>query len=313
MSKNNRFLPLILAVALGGAGPADIQAAVQAGAELQDRTLFRRVTDRLSVLYLMAGRAEDAVKLQKETMNMAGKPIPVDLVRSRGEELVTLLDEDFKEEEAAKLRAQFREAGIEIGSPSSSVTATPVKSAVPVAKPVVKASPPAAEPRPGVVRKSAPRAVAEPEPERPPVAVPEPGPIVRARPARTAVAPATPASKPVAKPAPARSTSPARIAKVIEEETVTVEEEAVPPAEPKRAVVKVRRVQTPIAPLPGAPAPAVATAPAKIAKKTYLTVPKSMIVPVKKTAVAQSQPLFPKKAKPVPVVVPEPDQPVKSV
>ncbi|HQG30218.1 MAG TPA: hypothetical protein PLY73_16820, partial [Candidatus Ozemobacteraceae bacterium] len=208
MSKNNRFLPLILAVALGGAGSAGLSAAVQPEAEMQDRTLFRLITDRLSVLYLMSGRADDAVKLQKETMSTAGKPVPVALVRSRGEELVTLLDEDFKEEEAAKFRAKLREAGIEIGSPSPSAPIAAVK-------PVAKASPPAVEPRPDIVRKSAPRAVVEPEPERPPVAVPEPEPALQARPARTAAAPAIP----LPKPAPAGET-------VVEEETVVVKRSA---------------------------------------------------------------------------------------
>lgn len=354
MSKNNRFLPLILAVALGGASPADLMAAVQPGAEMQDRTLFRLITDRLSVLYLMAGKADDAVNLQRETMSMAGGAVPVDLVRSRGEELVTMLDDDFKEEEAAKFRAKLREAGIEIGSPSaaSSASAAAVKPAVPAVvtkaakpeperapRPALTAVAPASKPAPAdkavveeetvVVRQAAtpgsesgmavvkvrrqpgskpvsPAPVAAPAPEPASESAAEPAPVPAAR----VVSPDVP--RPVVS-APARSGSPAHAGKVIEEETVTVEEEAAPPAEPKRAVVKVRRVQTPLAPPPVAPAPVVATAPVKIVKETYLSVPRSMIVPVKKAAVSQSQPLLPKKTQSGPVVVPEPDQPIKSV
>lgn len=361
MSKNNRFLPLILAVALGGAGPADIQAAVTSGAEIQDRTLFRLVTDRLSVLYLMSGRTDDAVRLQKETMNMAGKPVPTDLVRSRGEELVNLLDEDFKEDEAAKFRAQLREAGIEIGSPSAPAVvakapapiavskpepviqtrpaytkAIPVISAAkpaPVSKEVVEeetvvvkqSATPRKEPGMAVVKvrrqsdsRQAEAPAAAPAPKAAPLApvfLPAQAsrPVPHSAPAPTVRLVTPPDAQQPLVNAPTRSKSPAPVGRVIVEETVTVEEEVMPPAEPKRAVVKVRRVQTPIAPPPVVSAPVVATASAKIAKKTYLTVPRAMVVPVKKTATLQSQPLFPKKAKPVPVVVPESDQPIKSV
>lgn len=349
MSKNNLFLPLFLAMALGGAGPADVLAAIQPGAEMQDRTLFRLVTDRLSVLYLMAGRTDDAVKLQKETMGMAGRPVPVDLVRSRGEELITLLDEDFKEAEVAKFREKFREAGIEIGSPSAAVSApapaVPEPAVAEVAKPVEKAVA-KAEDRPA--SKAAPAAVPVVEEEtvvvrRDPAATDEQKmAVVKVKRQRTADASARPAPAPRAvSPAPVPTSVPetvlapaARVVspdtqpvqsaaarakpaavpvKLLEEETVTVEEEAAPPAEPKRAVVKVRRIQTPLAPPPTAPAPAVATAAAKIAKKVTLSVPRSMIVPVPKKPKAPSQPLFPKKVQPGPVAVPDPDQPVKAV
>jgi len=118
---------------------------------------------------------------------------------------------------------------------------------------------------------------------------------------------------PASKAAIARVESPASNGKMIEEETVTVEEETVPSAEPKRTVGKVRRVQAPPAPSPAASVQTVASATAKVVKQTTLAVPRSMIVSVPKATKKLSQPLFPKKVQPGPVVVPEPDRPIKSV
>lgn len=359
MSKNSRFLPFLLAMALGGSGPAEVWAAAPAGAKTQDKSLFHSLNDRLLALYRMTGRKEDAVNLQKESVQLEKEPIPDEIIQSRGEKLVALLEESGKGAEARLCRSRLQEAGFQVSAEPAAVPApepvaapvaaprprpvpvavpkpapveaprpvpAPVKpvsqdqpaadaeTAIPVARPSSAAVSAAAIPSP---RRETPVRVVEEEKviveaEAAPVVVaPKPAPaqprIIPARNRQRPSVTATPAAKPSDTSAPVVVVrSPRRVpVRIIDEETVIVEEEVTPPAEPKRAVVKVLRVQTPAA------APVTAPVPARPAKAQKITTTAGMLVPQPATPKKLSQPLFPKQTRSQTVMA-DP-QPVKSV